>query len=55
MTYPMGRIGQHLERLDGIRLQRAVEDQEPCELKITFDLISRSVVNLSLAQFPFFN
>jgi len=55
MTYPVGRIGKHLERLDSIRLQRAVEDQEPSKLEITFDLISRSVVNLPLARSPFFN
>jgi hypothetical protein len=40
MTYPMGRIGKHLQSLDSIRFERTVEDQEPSKLEFALDLIS---------------
>jgi hypothetical protein len=51
VTYPMGRIGKHLQSLDSIRFEGAVEDQEPSKLEFTLDLISRSGVDLHLALF----
>jgi hypothetical protein len=42
----VGRVGKHLEGLDGVGLERAVEDEESSELKATLDLLSRKVVDL---------
>jgi len=40
------RIGQHLESLDGIGLERAVEDQESSESESNLDLIPSELVDL---------
>ena len=40
MTYPMGRIGKHLQSLDSIRFERTVEDQESSKLEFALDLVS---------------
>ena len=45
-TYSVGRIGQHLESLDGIGLEWAVEDEESSESKSNLDLISSELVDL---------
>lgn len=43
---PVGRVGQHLERLDCILFQRAVENQKPSKGQIAFDLVPSEVVYL---------
>jgi hypothetical protein len=45
-THPVRRVGKHLEGLNRIGLEGAVEDQEPSELKTAFDLIPMNRVDL---------
>ena len=42
----MRRVCQHFERLDGIRFQRAMENEESRECKVTFDFLPVKLVNL---------
>lgn len=45
---PVRRIGQHLERLDRILFQRAVENQKPGKDQVALDLLPSEVVNLHM-------
>jgi hypothetical protein len=42
----VGGIGQHLERLDGILLERTVEDEESRESELALDIGSVEVIDL---------
>lgn len=42
----MRRVSQHFECLDRILFQRAVENQKPGKVQVTFDLVPLEVVNL---------
>src|ERR1700722_11343897 len=45
-THPMRRIGQHLKCIDGICLERTMENQEPSKHQITLNRLPRQFVNL---------
>lgn len=46
----MRRIGKHLEHINGIRFERAVEDEETSKLELALDFVSVDVVNLLSAR-----
>jgi hypothetical protein len=48
------RVREHLECLDSIGLERAVEYQETSEIKLALDLFPSDVVDLESALVPYY-
>jgi hypothetical protein len=45
-TNPMGRISQHLECLNGVRLKRGVKYQEPSKFEMALDFVPIQLLDL---------
>jgi hypothetical protein len=49
LTYSVGRVSEHLQRIDSIIFKRTMKDQESSKVKTTLDVFAREFIDLRVS------